>query len=1581
MPLPGGPADKFGNRYESWWTVFQLVRIIREDADSIRIEEPTVDKAEFVVTVGGHWELHQARSSHPNGKWSLSSLRYKGLLLSIFDQLSENPNIRFIFVSGSDAPELRELTRRAKDAKDLEEFEAEFVNAQAQKEAFTTLKSFWQNAKTTTAYEILQRIEVRTMDEQGIKEQVRESLQARFLTKPDDVCDALHSIVADSIHKRIDHKQLISALGERGFRLRKLAKPNDAPSLIAEVTNRYLEVTKKKLIQGSIIPRSSTQTLLTKIKENATGCDCILTGKAGGGKTACVIECVEALRKSENPVAVLAFRLDHKKLGKRLGLEESPGFVLAKAAEAMSAEAVLIVDQLDFVSTTSGRSPDFFDVVEELLIEVRGWRNKIKIHVVVVCRESDWNNDHRLRHFLAKEHTHIPVTDFSPDEVKSVIENGGFEIELFTTRQLELLRLPQNLSLFLDTSYDPDSKPKFSSTNELFDHYWKEKRRVVNKRAAPLPDYWSDVIQLMCDEMTASQQLSVRKEKLDQFPVDYLEQMASEGVLSFDGNLYGFGHETFFDYCFARNFVAKDESLTKLLVKSEQHLFHRAQVRQVLDYLREADRKRCHKELSALLTDDRIRYHLKDLAIAWTVAQPSPAEQDWKVLAPWIESELAAVESGNPNPDKFATLVWNKFFSSQHWFQISDKKGLIAEWLMSENDHLVDKGVNYIRYHLNHSGDRVAELLEPFVGRGGGWPQRFNNIMQWADYASSRRFFNLFLKLLDDGTLDDTYNSLVTNGTFWSMFHRLAEARPDWIAEVTAHWLLRRFSIIRETRDNGGTPKWHDLFSRDKSGQKYIYDSATKFPENFAQHVLPLVLKTTDETVYKEENPPPRLHAVWSTLSNNDHVSIDNGCSRALAVALERLAEEKSDSINGILLELQSRDTYMANFLLLRVYTAGASHFANDAVAELCDKTWRFQCGYSNSPHWIAIQLIKAIAPLCASDNLDSLEKSILGYSPNYEIDPKKRTEWIKFVSSTLGHAPKYEHIPSEHKFKERACFSLLSGIPDELRSQKAQTRYAELERKFGTGEPPPQDSRALISTPISSPIKKSSAEEMKDEEWLKAIKKYDSQEIFSWDDFEEGGASGLAGMLQECVKEEPERFARLSFRFPSDTNPVYLEHVLSGLKETAVATELKLEVCRKAYSTTRDDCGKAIADLLGSIEDEFPDDAVQMLNWLATEHSDPENELSSEKITGSTPYYLGRTVELRVSTTRGRAAEAIRDLIRRDASYIERFHSTIKRLVKDKSLAVRERVSSTVLVIANHDWEFALEQFLRLIEPRDSQTEDDRLLVTQYAKRFIRFLRDRFKHLQYVIRRILRLGLPEKIEPRDSQTENDRLLATQYAKRFIKFGLPDHFMRLQSVIERMLRSELPETSVAGARLASLAVLYNHDEAGDLVEEALRRDSSQKIGVAQVASGNIRYAEYRSWSEQQLLRLFNDDDSEVRQEATKCFHSLKGQPPQTYEDLIIKCCDSLAFKEASHFIFSFLEESPHRLPGITYAVCEKYLKRFGDGSDGSNVAKLILRTYHQHQNDEWTSKCLDLIDRMCLERIYGIKSGLDEYER
>ena len=45
MTLPGGPADKLGNRYEKWWTVSEIVRMLQGETETIRIEEPSVEKA------------------------------------------------------------------------------------------------------------------------------------------------------------------------------------------------------------------------------------------------------------------------------------------------------------------------------------------------------------------------------------------------------------------------------------------------------------------------------------------------------------------------------------------------------------------------------------------------------------------------------------------------------------------------------------------------------------------------------------------------------------------------------------------------------------------------------------------------------------------------------------------------------------------------------------------------------------------------------------------------------------------------------------------------------------------------------------------------------------------------------------------------------------------------------------------------------------------------------------------------------------------------------------------------------------------------------------------------------------------------------------------------------------------------------------------------------------------------------------------------------------------------------------------------------------------------------------------------
>ena len=1506
MTLPGGAAAKIGNRYETWWTLSEFVRMLRGDTEAIRLEVPGIDKAEFVVTTGARRELHQAKRSHPSGKWSLATLRADGLLQAIGRQLADNTE-RFVFASGSDARELSDLCDAARHAESEDEFERDFLAAKDRKANFEKLLNCWACDLPTTV-ERLRRIEVHSIDERELERTVRWGVQALFVADPKRVLSELREIVDNSVHCTITHQGLVGELSRRGFLRRRVTSPASAGVTIHTATARFLDGARRRLIQQQLVPRAAAGALLSRLGETTT--DSVMTGRAGSGKTACVVEVVDGLR--EQGVPVMAFRLDRlvsasstAELGQRLDLEESPVLVLAAAAEAAGRPGVLIVDQLDAVSTMSGRTSGAFEIVERLLQEARGMRARVTIHTVVVCRAFDWKHDSRLRQLMPDSHAQVDVTEFTVDEVKTILPRAGFDSALFRPRQLEILQLPQNLSLFLEAGFDASRAPTFRTSTEIFDRYWDAKQRVVSDRVAPAAERWMEVMETLCDEMTSTQQLTVRRERLDGISTTYVDQLASEGVITFDGHRYGFGHESFFDYVFARVFVNRSKPMVAFLKASEQHLFRRTQVRQVLAYLRDADPARYVAELRDLLSDDEIRPHLKDLAFALLATITDPTDDEWTIWTTWIAPALRAIEDDTPNPDTLSALAWRRFFGSRSWFADIDRRGMIEDWLTAGNDRLADMAVNYLWAHQRHSPDRVAALLEPYADRGGAWARRLRSLVERAGHHTSRRFFALFLRLVDNGTLDEARGPIAENSTFWRVLHNFGEIRPEWVPEVLAHRLRRRLTVIRAAGEDLGE---RELLGCDYSAVEMIAKSAERAPAVFVEHVLPIVLEISDSALTGDK--PPKHDAVWSILVKTEHPDGEDACLSRLASALAALAREHSLDVRGVITDLRRRDTHIANHLLLALYRGGAAHYGDEAITLLSDEPWRFQCGFADSPHWCAMEVIRAIVPHCTTDNRERIEAVILGY------------------------APPYERTQDGYRLFGRAQLDLLSAFPAELRSPSANTRFHELVRKFGE---PDNEPREITADFVEPPIEKTATDRMTDDQWLRAIDKYRSKHptMYSADDALKGGARELAQTLAERVKEKPDRFARLSLRFPADANPVYLTHTLNALRTTAVASDLKLQVCRKAFAESPGPCGQSITDVLGSIEDPLPDKAVHMLHWLATEHEDPATETWQADAGGGQPYYNGDILTAGINTTRGRAANGIQDLILNDAAYIDRFRPTLDRMIQDPSAAVRSCVAGTIRAIASHAPALGMSLFLNM------------------------------------------------------NLSEDRLLATRHAYAFIRGSLRDGFAELRPIVEAMLRSSEPGVCEAGARLASIAALH-HESASDLADEGLRGGVHQRLGVATVASANIAAPECRAWSEARLVVLFDDDDASVRREAASCFRRVSDDSLETYGGLIEAFGNSRAFAEGSFSLFRALEHSRTRLPGMTCRVCETFLDRFageardaplGRFGDTHTVAKLIFRTYQQHQHDEWTARSLDLIDRVCLEGILGAEDEFEQFER
>lgn len=1504
--LPGGPADKYGNRYETWWTVSELVRILHGDADAIRIEVPGFDKVEFVVKNGACREFHQVKRSHPNGKWSLKALRADGLLSAIGRTLRGNQH-RFVFTSGSEARELSDLCEAALDAESVAEFDKDFLAAKGRRVRFENLCDCWK-CDVTTAIEYLKRIEVHTIDERELEEKVRWGVQALFLANPHSVVEVLRMLVTDSVHSTITRENLVQKLEERGYTLRCLTSPESAIHAVQTATDHYLDGVRRRLIRHRLIPREAAKEQLSKLEGMDTVS--VLTGGAGSGKTACVIQIVDTLRAQGLPV--LAIRLDRHlsastttDLGRRLNLEESPVLVLAAAARAAARTGVLIIDQLDAVSTMSGRSSAAFDLVEQMVHESRGTQANTEIQIVVVCRAFDWNNDHRLRQLVDDSQEPIEVGEFTVDEVKKILDGAGFVTTLLKPRQFELLRLPQNLYLFLEIDFDTSSAPGFESVMDLYNRYWEEKRRCAAARAAPAPDEWMTVLETICKEMNATQRLAVSKEKLDTVSQEYLHQLASEGVLTFDGRRYGFGHESFFDYCFARLFVTKSDTVVSFLQASEQHLFRRTQVRQVLTYLRDADFDRYVRELHDLLSDAEIRPHLKDLALALLAGVTNPKEEEWAIWEEWITPVLASSDD-TVYPDKLSARAWQRFCTSKEWFDYADKRGVVEGWLASENPRTVDTVVrSYLWIQQRHSPEKIAALLEPYAESGGLWPLRLHNLMQWAELHTSRRFFDLFLRLVDNGVLDNARGPVAVNSTFWDLLYPLSTNRPEWIPEILACRLRRRIKVMRAASES---LRSGEILGYSHSAAQLLLESAEQAPVAFVKHVLPVVLQISDAALTGYE--PPRRDAVWPWMMQNSDASDEEACLLGLAGALAALAHKDDNDLCDVIVDLRSRDTHVSNQLLLALYRGGDARYADEAVALLCAESWRFECGFSDSPRWCAFETIRAVVPHCTVENRERLEAVILQY-----VSP-------------------YERTKDGYAFHGLARFSLLSAIPADLRGSSAQSQFQELTRKFGEPEGEPT---GITGGWVTSPINKSAAEKMTDDQWLQAIRKYDSEGITSWSGNEiRGGALELARELGARVKEDPERYARLSLSFPADTNPLYLQEVLRALKDAEAPYDLKLQVCRKAYADVRGLCGAEIADVLGSTEDPLPDDAVRMLHWIATEHGDPSMEEWQEDAGGGQPYHGGSILDNGINTARGRAAQAIQSLILTDAAYIDRFRATLDQMVQDRSPAVLSCVAGTLRAVAYRDAALGTSLFL------DMNLSEDRLLAT--------------RHVNYLLRSHLR----------------------------------SDFAKLQPIIVRMLRSSDSDVQKTGARLACFGVLLHGSSAVPLVDEALRGGTGSRLGVAEVAAASYAGPEYRTWCGESLLAFFDDDDAEVRREAASCFRRMGDDALEESATLITAFCDSRAYQDDSGSLLRVLDQARGQLPGETCLACEKFLDRFaGEAKDirskhavgAQPLAKLVFRMYQQHQHDGWTSRSLDLIDRLYVEGVVDVHGEMEKFER
>ena len=658
MPLPGGASAKAGQTYESLWTVHCMTRVMTGETDSITLEPPGEAGAEFCVKTRSGIEYHQAkRQISGKGNWSLSSLASKGVL-GYFYQKLDDPNAVCVFVSGHSAHPLDELVARARAAGSFRNFQDEFLSSDEWSNNFSDLRNRLGNVDREDVYQRLKRIFVYTRDENGLRSYVISVLDRLVNGNPENALDILSQFALSQIHRTLNSAEIWRHLQSRGFSER--AWGQSADNSVRELTESYMAGIQPAGIGGEVVDREELGRIFSVFDDEKRVA--LVTGKAGAGKSSLIHQAISEAQTRGWPVLALRVdrmepRLTPRDVGVSLGLPASPASSLAGVAGGR--DCLLAVDQLDAVSLGSGRNPEFFDCIGAVLEQARHHPN---MRVISACRKFDMDNDHRLRHLvgdggIARE---VPLGPFDETTVRNLAANLGLNADSLSPRQVELLSLPIHLRLLSESIRRSDASRQmdFRTSKDLYDSFYRFKRERLETVYGLDPVEIQSAVSSMIEYMNKSENLFVPESILtDSLRQKVVSDMASENLIVRDGSRVSFFHESFFDYLFARSVVnSSDFDMAAHVVNRDQSLFMRSQVRQVLLHQREASPMDALRNVKRILTDERIRPHLKSIVIALLGSLDDPKEEEWDAIEPFLDSQIS-------------NRVWGAINGALPWFR------------------------------------------------------------------------------------------------------------------------------------------------------------------------------------------------------------------------------------------------------------------------------------------------------------------------------------------------------------------------------------------------------------------------------------------------------------------------------------------------------------------------------------------------------------------------------------------------------------------------------------------------------------------------------------------------------------------------------------------------------------------------------------------------------------------------------------------------------------------------------------------------------------------------------------------------
>jgi hypothetical protein len=1315
VPRSGGQATTAGVSFQQLAVARAIIEVYQGVADFVRPEPPpyadlgqqelvhvTDGAGDYVVRQNGRLIYHQAKSNAPGGgSWTVSRLHHEGVLRAFFNQLRYDSTAECRLVTPSPCPLFAEIAEQAEHSVSHEEFTA---NLSGEHRGFLAEVSAILAIDPPAARTFLRRCRFEGWTDNTLRNYLQ--MAGCLFADPESAINCLICLAGEAMKqgRQIDGAAVHSHLRKQGIFARPVSTEEQLLQSVAAAGARMRSVAVD--IAGVHVLQPAVDQLFQWTVGNSSRTSHIaaLLDQAGSGKTASLAVLMHRLERAGH--TVLAVKVDglsfssQQELAEALGLPDPIPSVVQRLA-ASGHRMVVLIDQVDALSSAMSRQPAAINVILDLVSQLAGLR---QVPLVIACRSSDWRYDHRIRALHDYSPQEFPLPELTDAQLDAVLSAHSLSREDLRPPTIEIARRPLHLAMLVKIinthrqyarNWSPAQQAIYT-LQSLYQEFWRLEMGKADEPDGPGSHACENVIADMAQRMHNTQQFAVPEgaAAAQQRAATWL---CSEGIIERLGQTLTFFHQTFFDFVFARHFVSNGQSLVEHLLSQDQGLFFRPMVRQVLEYLRSVDRVSYLRTVRGMLEHKRIRRHLRWLTVRWLGQLPEPWQQELELL----HSLLADV----PTRQRVFVCLWG----NAAWFDLITASR-ISNWMRADDT----AACRYAISVLPKRQSQVVALLAPYLGKSAAWHQMIGYGLStleagWQD-CSVHLFLNLLRHPLTD--LDD-------DGAWWaSALEHLAKDRPGHACDAVKVALERFLPRWHEAHPRKGRKDWSPhaersdltLFPRTGGFEEVLHALSRVAPTALLDAVSPWLLECLDLTCGANRRWFFRYHWRYWDYDRKAHPRGTNAMMVAVADSCRQLAHQDPSSLRALLAKMLTLDVLPLQTIAAEAYMENPAEFASDAADFLCGDKRRFWLGVPGQSVWISTKLLTACCPYWPDSDMQRVEAAILALS---RARPSATSDQIEF----------------------------LWPLDPRRLSPKGQRKLRSLRRQYPDFRPMPPPSFEMVRA--GPPLPEEELAKLDDEGWLQIMK----DTVSEWGEpglppKRSGGRIELCRSLREHAKRAPQRFCRLALdRLNQHYHPDYAAAIISGCAESGLPVEDLERLVTTSTSAYASPNIREMASAMGKYGgSQVPESLVALLTDWALHATDPsaspaeaDANVSEDQLGGGKPDW-GNLVDEGINSDRGDALWALAAIFLkavppRRAEYLD----LVERVADDPSAAVRAVALQFLSHALQGDPPRACSLFQRLVG------QDLRLLREKGAYDFVYYsLHSHVNHTRWAIKSML---------------------------------------------------------------------------------------------------------------------------------------------------------------------------------------------------------------------------------------------------